>query len=191
MDKFMKVFLIIIACVIGLGTALLYLLHYFFFDSAKRPELDQKELVELMDDELCEAVFFRIYDKMDDDSENLDLVSEPEKKVYTVLEYMYEIDNGGICQYLTNTMGQRNSLLIQYLEELGAKKNAKLFQELIDNNKIDYQMLDKIDSEEGYAKADKEYSFDKYDEEYGSIQEEEDILAICAEYIRKHINEVS
>ena len=191
MDKFMKVFLIIVACFIGVVTVLLYLLHYFFFDSAKRPELDQEELVELMDDELCEAVFFRIYDKMDDDSENLNLASEPEKKVYTVLEYYYEIENGGICQYLQNTMGKRNSLLIQYLEELDAKKNAKLFQDLIENNKIDYQELDKIISEEGYEKANKEYSFDKYDEEYISIQEEEDILEMCAEYIREHISEVS
>jgi len=130
-------------------------------------------------DELLEKAF-----NEETNQDDLTLLTEEEKVFYVLYTFDLEWNNGGLCQFFSNSSGDFAPLISKCLEEVGAMEHKKLYDSFINDNKINVNDLSffKIDYLEEFKDKVEAYPFDEFDDEYSQLDELED-------FIEKYYNE--
>lgn len=160
-------------------------------DSEKYLDMTYDELSALSDEELYEAVTdrienkFRGYETLEEDFNSL---SEPEKIVYSLNEMIMEIENGGLCQFFSNSSNMVAPFVSDYMEIVGAEKHKKLYDSFVSENNINLSDLSYFEDADidDFAKINNSYPFDEFDEKF---YETEPLEAYVTKYIRSHIGD--
>ena len=128
--------------------------------------LSTEELLKLDDMKLYNAIITRIENK------NILLLSEEEKITYETMIYNNEINNGGLCQFFTNSSAEVAPYISNNLKILKATEHKKLYDNFIKKNKIDIKKLSKfeITSIEEFEKNLKQYPFNEFDNQFYKLQ---------------------
>lgn len=155
-------------------------------------KLTRKEAEKLNDDDLTQAVLFRVeaYDK-----EEFVALSHPQQVMYTVLWYQSEVDNGGLCQYLFNLGHITASSLLDALKEIGANEYHDLLEKFVTKNGIDLNDSDRFYYtemevfEREFNEYYEKYPFEEFDTTFYEMEAQESLLPLCAAYIRTHMND--
>lgn len=158
-------------------------------DSKKYISMTTDELSALADEELYEAVTdrienkFRGYETLEEDFNSL---NEPEKIVYSLNEMIMEIENGGLCQFFSNSSNMVAPFVSDYMGIIGAEEHKKLYDSFVSENNINFSDLSYFEDADidDFAKINNSYPFDEFDEKF---YETEPLETYVTKYIRGHI----
>lgn len=154
-------------------------------------QLHGKELLELSDEDLFEAVYFQnldIAEKAEDEDNELEQFAGPRRTVYILSLFDSEIQNGGLCQFFVNSSRIAAPYVRESLKCVGADEHLTLFEEFIAANNLDVSDLDsfQVFSKRGYIRQTKRFDFDSFDDKYYDLPAlQEKVVA----YIKDNINE--
>ena len=138
-----------------------------------------EELAQLNDEELFSAISARVDDAISTEDDNTVAIesADKEKRVfYSAYWYEAEVNNGGLCQYFTNSSRATAPYLSETLEIIGAIKHKEHFDKFIDDNNIDVNDLSMFECEgvDEFEEKTKIFDFDEFDSKFyemGSIEE--------------------
>lgn len=156
----------------------------------KQMDLNAEQLFDLPDDELVSAIIFRtdaIY--FDADGNALKAMNRSVRTAYTVALFDLEVQNGGLCQYLSNSSRETAPYLSEALKQTGAAKTEEILAGFVLENKIDLHDLSGFDSIKGYEEKTKTYPFDDFDHQFTENYEIENLDTLNAKFIREHISD--
>ena len=153
-------------------------------------ELSPEELIALPDGELCEAIWNRTDEKVEQaatDRQGVDALPPAAQVFYVAYYYEMEMENGGLCQYFVNSSRELALLLPAALDEIGATDHRALFDAFVRNNDIDVNDLSSFisDGVEGYQAQTERYPFDDFDNAFYALKPIQEYLL---PYIRAHIS---
>ena len=122
-----------------------------------------------------------------DYGQNVDSLNEYERTIFVTQELENEVNNGGFFQFFDNSSGQFASEIVQAFIKIGAEKTAEICRKAVEafgqELPVDWEerrsLLDQI------ANAAVADVLDACDTAFYSY--EEDLEALNAAYIRKHI----
>lgn len=152
--------------------------------------MSTEELAQLNDEELFEAVSARVDDAIcteDDIATEIESVNKEKRVFYSAYWYEAEVNNGGLCQYFTNSSRATAPYLSEALEIIGAIKHKEHFDKFIDDNNIDVNDLSMFECEDvdEFEEKTKIFDFDKFDEKFYEIGSIEEYLV---KYARENID---
>ena len=153
--------------------------------------LHGKELLELSDEDLFEAVYFQnidIAEKAEDEDKELEQFAGARRTVYILCLFDSEIQNGGLCQFFVNSSRVVAPYVSESLKIVNANEHLALFEQFITANNLDVSNLDsfKVFSKRGYIKQTKRFDFASFDDKYYELPAlQEKVVA----YIKDNINE--
>ena len=169
-----------------------------FFGAVKQAKNNQKkyekyksmtndELLNLSDSELFEAVNVVCY--LGIDEEEIDRINTCQRVFFTVSNLDAEVNNGGLCQFFVNSSRACAPHVSQSLEDIGALKTKKLFDDFVKENNIDVNNLDSfiIDDVSEFEEQNSRYPFDDFDTAYYEIEE---INKLLVSYARENIDDL-
>lgn len=119
--------------------------------------------------------------------------NEKQKAVLAVINFDFEIQNGGLAQYLVNEDNENITAIIEYLRFVGAEEQAKLLETFTKENNIELKQV-KINNSDDYLKFKKSKPFDEFDKPYMDIytpndEWKSDFSGIVISYIQDNIND--
>ena len=153
--------------------------------------LTTEELLELSDTKLYIAITTRLSYKVRTNKSNINPLNNEEKIVFETDIYDSEVNNGGLCQFFTNS----SSLVAPYISEnlkiIKAKEHKKLFDNFIKKNKIDVNNLSSFEItmtdniQEQFQKNLNKYPFDEFDTNFYKLPP---LQTKLTEYIKNNIS---
>lgn len=161
------------------------------FDTADYTKMTTEELSALFDDDLFEAVVERTEQKVNGFerwSDGVNSLNPAQRLFYSVYWLDAEVNNGGLCQFLTNSSRVFAPVVSRYMEKIGATDHQKLYDGFLSENNIDPNDLSSFDisTVEDYVNQYQRYPFDEYDNAFGNLEPLETYLVA---FIREHIND--
>lgn len=153
-------------------------------------KMNHNELLKLPDNELCDAVWFRIDQKVSAYKNIIDGIaslSTEEQTVYSVFYMELEVNNGGICQFFVNSSRYVAPIVSKSLENIGANEYKKLYDSFIEKHNIDVNDLSSFDcnTTEEFSKQYERYPYEEFDIEFFEMDSTAPFLA---PYIRSNID---
>lgn len=154
--------------------------------------MGRKELMQLDDEELCYAIFYRDLEALDDFyyDEIMELFPQARRAIFVVQDFLMEFEDGGLCTYCVNS-----PYTLPYIqnafEEIGADDYLEAFNLFIKECEIDVNDIEQFywedldDIDKIYCR----YPFDKYDSLYMILLEKQPLQSKMAKYIRDNIEE--
>jgi len=144
-------------------------------------------LLALGDEALYEAVLCLCEDAVCD-LEDTDL-TEPQRLVYSLINFEAEVNNGGLCQFFVNSSSECAPFISAALSAVGSTELKKLFDRFISENNIDVNDLSsfKISDIQEYEAQAERYDFDSFDDEF---YKDEHLHQNIINYARKHIRQL-
>ena len=141
--------------------------------------LDDEEFYEVIEI-ICEDAVYDIQD--------VNLPDE-QKIVYSLIKFEAEVNNGGLCQFFVNSSSECAPYISNALATVGALELKTLFDNFINENKIDVNDLSsfKISSIHEYEAQTDRFDFDGFDDKF---YEDENIHQQIIDYSRKHIEQL-
>ncbi len=157
----------------------------------ERAQLHGEDLLNLSNEDLCQAVYeqnLAICEEADETDDEISLFSGARRTVFVLNTFDMEIQNGGLCQFFVNSSRCTAPYVSEALAAVGAEDHRKLFDEFIAANHLDVNDLDsfRVSSVRGFRKQTKRFDFDAFDDRYYELDSLEDPLS---NYIRAHITE--
>lgn len=112
--------------------------------------------------------------------------------VISLTAYDSEINNGGLCQFFSNSSKEFAPNISNSLEEINAIKHKDLFDKFIKDNKINLKELDSYESDNVEDFIDKydDLPFEDFDRKYYELEKEESITNLLIEYTKSKYNEI-
>lgn len=109
--------------------------------------------------------------------------------VISLTAYDSEINNGGLCQFFSNSSRVFAPLISDSLEQIKATKHKELFDKFIKDNKIDLKKLDSFETDNVDEFIDQydDYPFDEFDSEYYQL---ESMTNLIINYAKDHYKEI-
>lgn len=152
-------------------------------ESSKRYiEMTDEEVVALDDDCIVDAIYDRIGDKAEALG-GFDALNKHQLAFFVVYELDMEVQNGGLCQYLCNSTGEKAKYVECSLKVLSFDKTAELFKDFITKSNIDLSLFD---GDVDYDDCIDEYDFDSFDDEYIELYRTEQIYDNMVRFAREH-----
>ncbi len=153
-------------------------------------ELPPEELSALPDGELCEAIWNRTDEKVEQaatDREGVAALPQAAQAFYVAYCYEMEMENGGLCQYFVNSSRELAPMLPAALSEIGAAGHKALFDAFVRDNGIDVNDLSSFvsDDVEGYVAQTERYPFDDFDNAFYALKPIQEYLV---PYVQAHIS---
>ncbi len=158
-------------------------------DVTQQSTQPERTLQELSDDQLYETVYLETLDLVYSfPSEQTALKKMPaERRVfYIVSMYDMEVQNGGLCQFFTNSTRVLVPALEECLEAVGATDHQALFADFIQENEIDLNDLSSFaaHSTSDYIEQTQRFDYDTFDNSFSELPPLSDALVA---YIRAHL----
>ena len=140
----------------------------------RNTKLPHEELSALSDDDLDEAVWNRTDEKVEQAETDLAGVAalpHAARVFYVVHWYVFEVYDGGLCQYFVNPSRKLAPMLSDCLKEIGALDHKTLFDGFMRENEIDVNDLSSFvsNSVEEYLSQTKRYPFEAFDAAFGEL----------------------
>ena len=112
--------------------------------------------------------------------------------VIALTAYDSEINNGGLCQFFSNSSKEFAPNISNSLEEINAIKHKDLFDMFIKDNKINLKELDLYESDNVEDFIDKydDLPFEDFDRNYYELEKEESITNLLIEYTKTNYNKI-
>ena len=109
--------------------------------------------------------------------------------VISLTAYDSEINNGGLCQFFSNSSRVFAPMISNSLEQIKATKHKELFDKFVKDNKINLKKLDSFETDNVDEFIDQydEYPFDEFDSEYYQL---ESMTNLLIKYAKDHYNEI-
>lgn len=149
-------------------------------------KLTPDELIKLEKYELIETVYsrieYKIIDNQNNNSHELDGLSDKQKTFYILYWYEIEVNNGGLVQFFLNSSRKYTPYISDCLKEVNATEHKKLFDNFIKKENIDLNNLDKILENEDFLEISSEFFDNKF-------YEMEPIETKLIEYVINNISE--
>lgn len=118
--------------------------------------------------------------------------NEKQKAVLAVINFDFEIQNGGLAQYLVNEDNENIVKITDYLRMIGAEEQAKLLEKFTAENVIELKAVETADIDE-YLEFEKSKPFDEFIRAYADIENNSDrandITAYVISYIQENIDD--
>ena len=112
--------------------------------------------------------------------------------VISLTAYDSEINNGGLCQFFSNSSKEFAPNISNSLEEINAIKHKEQFDKFIKDNKINLKELDLYESDNVEDFIDKydDLPFEDFDRNYYELEKEESITNLLIEYTKTNYNKI-
>ena len=112
--------------------------------------------------------------------------------VIALTAYDSEINNGGLCQFFSNSSKEFAPNISNYLEQIKALKHKKQFDKFIKTNKINLNELEQYetDSIEDFIDKYDDLPFEDFDREYYELEQEESITNLLIDYTKANYNKI-
>ena len=112
--------------------------------------------------------------------------------VISLTAYDSEINNGGLCQFFSNSSKEFAPNISNSLEEINAIKHKEQFDKFIKANKINLNELEQYetDSIEDFIDKYDDLPFEDFDREYYELEQEESITNLLIEYTKTNYNKI-
>ncbi len=109
--------------------------------------------------------------------------------VISLTAYDSEINNGGLCQFFSNSSRTFAPIISDSLEQIKATKHKELFDKFIKDNKIDLKKLDSFETDNVDEFIDQydDYPFDEFDSEYYQL---ESMTSLLIKYVKENYKEI-
>ncbi len=125
-----------------------------------------------------------------------DIIGTPQNKkqkaVMAVINFDFEIQNGGLAQYLINEDDEYIANILDYLRMVGAEEQATLLEIFTTENDIELKATETADIDE-YLEFEKSKPFDEFIRAYADIENNSDrandITAYVISYIQENIED--
>lgn len=119
--------------------------------------------------------------------------NEKQKAVIAVINFDFEIQNGGLSQYLINEEDEYIANILDYLRMVGAEEQATLLETFMTENDIEFKSVESNSVEES-IEFEQSKPFDKFNDAYMEIYipegEHEPYLSSCIiDYIQENIED--
>lgn len=99
--------------------------------------------------------------------------NEKQKAVIAVINFDFEIQNGGLAQYLINEENEYIEKIVDYLRMLGAEEQATLLETFMTENDIEFKSVETNSIEES-IEFEKSKPFDEFNDAYMEIYASDD-----------------
>lgn len=119
--------------------------------------------------------------------------NEKQKAVIAVINFDYEIQNGGLAQYLINEDDEYIKKIVHYLRTVGAQEQATLLETFMTENGIEFKSVETNGIEE-HIEFEKSKPFDEFNDAYMKIYTPDeawkpDFEALIVSYIQENIED--
>ena len=119
--------------------------------------------------------------------------NEKQKAVIAVINFDFEIQNGGLAQYLINEESEYIEKIVDYLRMLGAEEQATLLETFMTENDIEFKSVETSSIEES-IEFEKSKPFDKFNDDYMEIYTPDetwktDFEGLIVSYIQENIED--
>lgn len=94
--------------------------------------------------------------------------NEKQKAVIAVINFDFEIQNGGLAQYLINEDDEYIESIVDYLRMIGAEEQATLLETFMTENGIEFKSVE-VNSVEESIEFEKSKPFDEFNDSYMEI----------------------
>lgn len=95
--------------------------------------------------------------------------NEKQKAVIAVINFDFEIQNGGLCQYLVNEDNENIVKITEYLRTVGAEDQAKLLEDFTAENNLELKSVEIRNTDE-YLEFEKSKPFDEFNDAYIDLE---------------------
>lgn len=95
--------------------------------------------------------------------------NEKQKAVLAVINFDFEIQNGGLAQYLVNEDNENIVKITEYLRAVGAEDQAKLLEVFTVENNLELKSVE-IKSTDEYLEFEKSKPFDEFNNAYIDLE---------------------
>lgn len=170
----------------GLLGSILYNLKYIK-KAKKLRGMGKEALLSLDDEEFYSAVECLCEDAVFDLKSSL--INEEQKLIYSLMNLVAEVENGGLCQFFVNSSSECAPYISSALEAVGALELKVLYDGFIADNNIDVNDLSsfKISDVSEYEAQTKRYDFDSFDDKF---YEYENLCKQITDYSRANIEQI-
>ncbi len=114
--------------------------------------------------------------------------NEKQKAVLAVINFDFEIQNGGLAQYLINEENEYIEKIVDYLRMLGAEEYATLLETFMTENDIEFKSVETNSIEES-IEFEKSKPFDEFIRAYADIENKSDFSNDITPYVVSYIQE--
>lgn len=153
-------------------------------DIERFSKMTANEIYSLEGEDFCTALETHVSAEAYKDPE----ANEAQITFATVDNFHFEIMDGGLCTFFTNSDRECATFVARSLEIIGAYKTKELFENFVSKNNIDLNDLNAFADESiDYSELLEKYPFDEFDKAYCEIDEVYDLLM---EYARTNIREL-
>lgn len=118
--------------------------------------------------------------------------NEKQKAVLAVINFDFEIQNGGLAQYLVNEDNENIVKITEYLRMVGAEEYATLLEAFIAENDIELKSVE-TNSIDEYIEFEKSKPFDEFNNAYMDIGNNvdwgNDITSYVVSYIQDNVED--
>ncbi len=160
---------------------------------SKYNRLDAKQLLALPDADLLMAITMKIDTRGNAAADNdaLAALGAAQRTAYTAALFDMEVMNGGLFQYFSNTSRNTAPYLSGALKAIGAPKMEALFTGFVAKYGIDTSNIGEfvLETEEEFDEKYAQYPFEEFDSGFTAVYQAENIEALCAAFVREHIDE--
>ena len=156
--------------------------------ASKYRKLGAGALLAMEDDSFYDAIECMCTDAVEYDIDG-ETVSEEQRNVYTLICLEREVNNGGLCQFFTNSSSNCAPYVSGALEAVGAGDIREAYDDFVSKNNIDVHDLSQfeIESIEEFEQNYEKYDFDAFDDKFY----EEDRFTDCLlDYARRNIEKM-
>ena len=163
------------------------ILNSIFANPNKNKKLDSDSLMKLSNDDLYEAIYFKLLDfveSCENEESALAVMNENQKAFYVLSLYDSEIQNGGLAQFFSNSTSTLAPFVSGFLEKMNLKEHKNLFDDFLRNNNID---LTRESLEDFFAFYDiPDQYWEDFDENYADLSDMQNALGTL---VRQNIND--
>ena len=151
------------------------------------PLMSNEKLLTLDDDDFFETMMFRCMNPPN--GIQAFSATHEQKTYYTLMSFLLEVENGGLCQFFVNSSGECAPYVSDSLEEVGALALKKRYDDFIADNQLDVNDLSFFQTEgsRDYEALTKMFDFDSFDDVF---YEDEDLRQIIIDYARENIDNI-
>ena len=119
--------------------------------------------------------------------------NEKQKAVIAVINFDFEIQNGGLAQYIINEKDEYIANILDYLRTVGAQDQANLLETFMAENDIEFKSVE-TNSIEEHIEFEQSKPFDEFNSEYMDIYKPADVWqpgfeGLIVSYIQENIED--
>lgn len=151
------------------------------------PLMSKEKLLTLDDDDFFEAMMLRCMEPPNG-IRNFSATHE-QKTYYTLMNFLLEVENGGLCQFFVNTSGECAPYVSDSLEEVGELALKNRYDDFIADNQIDVNNLSffQIEGRRDFEALANMYDFDSFDD---AFYEDQTLYQTIIDYARENIDKI-